>query len=176
MTDADLVERIFDREGRTYAEPPAIDQPTGPGGITLATLTAYRGHACTVDDLRALTLAEAHQVVAWVLQRLATTEGLDRIGYAPLRLQMIDFAYNSGAPRAFRWLQRVLRVAPTGRMDEPTELAVNSPALDPFLLHQALIAARLQMIDRATDPGGSVDKKFEEGLENRALQFSLLQI
>jgi hypothetical protein len=31
------------------------------------------------------------------------------------------------------------------------------------------------MIDMSTD-GGSIDKRFEEGLENRALTFSLLEV
>ena len=86
--------------------------------------------------------------------------GLGAIAFEPLRVQMVDYAYNSGPNLAIRWLQRVLRVPRTGVMDEPTRTAVSQQ--HGFLLNQALVAARLEMLDRATD-SGSIDRRFEEG-------------
>jgi lysozyme family protein len=171
-----LVDDVFRKEGDTYGDEttvPPIDQPTGRGGITLEALTAYRGWPCTVEDLKALSHAEARDVVRWLLLRLLNEARLSEIPFEPLRVQMVDFAYNSGPALAYRWLQRVLRVPRTGRLDDATISALYGSSL--WLVHQALIAARLQMIDRAT-VGGAIDKKYEEGLENRALTFSLLDV
>jgi lysozyme family protein len=176
MTLDRVIDDVFAREGDRYADEhttPPIDQPTGRGGITLETLSAYRGWRCTVDDLKALTHTEARAVVRWLLERLLHEARLSEIPFEPLRLQMLDFAYNSGPALAYRWLQRVLRVPRTGRLDDASLGALYATSL--WLVHQALIAARLQMIDVSTD-GTSIDKKYEEGLENRALTFSLLEI
>ena len=187
MTEDQIVDDVFVKEGDTYGDQhstPPIDQPTGRGGITLGTLLEFvlatRAElAPTVETLRTLSHAQAREIVRWKLRQLATHHGLDQIAFAPLRLHMIDFAYNSGAPLAIRWLQRVLGLARTGRMDVRTLAALKDP-LDSqrvsVWIHQSLIAARLQMIDRATDPGGKVDHRYEEGLENRALSFSMLEV
>lgn len=173
-----LIDDVFVKEGDAYAEPPKIDQPTARGGITLAVLRECCGPQMTIADLRRLTHEDARGVVRWQLEQLAHRVGLDRIPYEPLRLQMIDYAYNSGPGLAIRWLQRVVGVPRTGVMDPTTVAAVRYPDLTrvPLLIHQALLAARLQMIDRATDPGGKVDHRYEEGLESRALTFSLLEV
>ena len=184
MTEEELIDGIGDREGRVYAEPPQTDQPTGPYGITLDTLRAFLRPAhdrsnwndatVSVRDLQDLAPDRAREVVRWCLQRLLTASHLEAIAFEPLRLQMLDFAYNSGDRLAIRWLQRVLRVERTGTMNDAT---VNLLRLsDAWLVNQALVAARLQMLDSATDPGGSVDAKYEEGLESRALKFSLLEV
>jgi lysozyme family protein len=176
MTEADLVEHIFDKEGRTYGDEhtsPPIDQPTAPGGIILPTLSEYLGRPATLAELRALTVDTATPVVKWKLHQFGRQHNLIAITFAPLRLQMIDFAYNSGPSLAIRWLQRVLRVRRTGVMDADTVWAVQQQ--DSFLTHQSLIAARLQMIDMWSDADAK-RKIFEEGLENRVLSFSLLEI
>jgi lysozyme family protein len=182
MTEEQLIDDVFAKEGDTYGDKdtkPPIDQPTARGGIILPTLQAYYdvkepGRRANVLELKQMTHGQARAVVRWKLAQIAAKAGLDRIVFAPLRFQMVDFAYNSGDGLAIRWLQRVLRVPRTGKMDALTFDALSK--VDQWLVHQALIAARLQMIDGATDPGGKVDKRFEEGLENRALTFSLLQV
>lgn len=178
MNEDDLIDWIFDREGRVYSEPPKNDQPTAPGGIILDTLREIDTHA-TVDDLRKLTLPECREIIRRRLRQLSAGVGINKIGFAPLRLQLLDFAYNSGAARAIRWLQRCLRQEPTGALDRPTLDAL--ARADAFLLHHALAFARLQMIDQWSDPDparakdvNTFRKAAEEGLENRALDFSLL--
>lgn len=183
MTEDELVDATFTREGWSYEEPPKIDQPTGPGGITLPVLQGYRqGKSVTLADLKKLTIVEARAAVKWKLAQISVQHGLDQILFAPVRVQMVDFCYNSGEGLAIRWLQRVLNVPRTSVMDAATVEAVNDPATGRFqiMLNQALIAARLQMIDLATDAAKAgrkgIDAKFEEGLENRALTFSLLVV
>lgn len=174
MTFDQIVEGVFDKEGRVYAEPPHIDQPTAPGGLTLPVLSAYLGRQASLVELRALTVATARPVVAWQLQRYLAQTGMAAIAFEPLRLQLLDFGYNSGAALAIRWLQRVLRVPRTSVLDAPTMAAI--AAADPFLVHQALIGARCQMVFGATRPGGSIEHTFEDGLEARTLSFSLLEV
>lgn len=176
MTEDELVDDVFDREGRVYGDEhtsPPIDQPTAAGGITLPAYSEFLGRPATIAELKALTPTTAAPVVKWKLRQISRRNGLDLITFEPLRLQMIDFAYNSGDGLAMRWLQRVLRVPRTSKMDVATATAL--AAADGFLTNQALVAARLQMIDLSTD-SGTVDKRFEEGLENRALKFSLLTV
>jgi len=185
ITKDQIIDDIFRREGDAYGDQtttPPIDQPTARGGITLQVLQEfYDAQAlgtATVDDLKRMTHEQARIVVWWKRQQLARQHGLDRIAYEPLQLQLIDFAYNSGPGLAIRWLQRVLEVPRTGKMDQLTIDAAEQVVSHGCgrLLHHALGFARLLMIDLATDPGGKVEKRFEEGLENRALSFSLLPI
>lgn len=175
MTEDQLVESVFASEGVRYGDQhtvPPIDQPTGAGGITLPTMTAYLGRQATAADLKALTKATATPVVRWKLRELAARYRLSAIAFEPLRLQMIDFAYNSGPGLAIRWLQRTLRVAPVDGAFGPASQAALA-AQDPWLVNQALIAARLQMVDEWTDASKQA-KAWEEGVESRGLLFSLL--
>jgi len=172
-----IIDDVFKKEGDKYGDQttrPRIDQPTARGGITLPVWSEFIGRAGTIEQLKTMSHETARAVVDWKLKQIEQRMKLGVISFEPLKMQIIDFGYNSGEERAMRWLQRVLRVLPTGKMDIPTQRALIGG--DPWLIHQALIAARLQMIDMATDPGGSVDAAFEEGLENRALTFSLLDV
>jgi lysozyme family protein len=176
VTEAEIAADIYDKEGDAYGDlttHPPIDQPTGRGGIILATLTDYLGHPASIDDLKALTRDQAQQIIRWKLRALARVAHLDAIPFEPLRLQVIDFAYNSGPRVALRWLQRCLRVPRTGTLDDLTRAALHDHDL--WLVNQALIAARLQMIDLWTD-AREQRKLWEEGLESRGLRFSLLEI
>ena len=176
MTEDDLIRDIFAKEGDRYGDAttsPPIDQPTGRGGITLKTLTDYLGHPAEVADLKALTHDQAAQILDWKIRQLAEVFHLDTITFEPLRLQVIDFAYNSGPGLAIRWLQRCLRVPRTGLIDGLTRSALMDQDL--WLVNQALVGARLQMIDLWTDALAQ-RKAWEEGLESRGLAFSLLEV
>lgn len=184
MTEDVVVDGVFEKEGDAYADEhssPPIDQPTGPGGITLPVLSAFRGRSCTVADLKALAVTEAREVVRWKLRQLSLTNRISAVDDEAVRNQLLDFAYNSGGSLAIRWFQRVLGVPRTGIMDAATVAAANAPqARAHVLLNQALVAARLQMVDMATDAAKAgrkgIDAKYEEGLENRALRFSALEV
>jgi lysozyme family protein len=176
ITMEQLVEDTFEKEGRTYGDQhtrPPIDQPTAPGGIILATLSEFLGRPATLEELRALTVETSRPIVHWKHEQNAVRHGLTVISFDPLRVQMLDFCFNSGPGIAIRWLQRVLRVESDGVIGPSTKAALE--AADLWLVHQALIAARLQMIDMWTDAAAR-RKAWEEGLENRALTFSLLAV
>ena|SRR3990167_4345552 len=186
MTEDQLIADVFVKEGDVYGDTtthPPIDQPTARGGIVLATLRAYIAAthsplAGTVTTLKALTREQAEAIVRWKLREDEKANKFDRIAFEPLRLQMRDFAYNSGPPLAIRWLQRVLRVPRTGVMDAATFAVLAEYGPNPFvvfLINQALIAARLQMVDMWTDSNKQA-KAWEEGVESRGLTFSLLEV
>jgi lysozyme family protein len=176
ITMEQLVEDTFEKEGRTYGDQhtrPPIDQPTAPGGIILKTLSEFLGRPATLEELRALTVETARPIVHWKHEQHAAEHGLTVIPFDPLRVQMMDFSFNSGPGIAIRWLQRVLRVEADGVIGPATKAALE--VTDLWLVHQALIAARLQMIDMWTDAAAK-RKAWEEGLENRSLSFSLLAV
>lgn len=174
-----FIDAVFDREGRTYGDQhtnPPIDQPTAAGGIILDTLREYVEATgapleVSVDTLKALTEVTSRPIVRWKFEQYAQTHRLDQVVDPALREQLLDWCYNSGPGIAIRWLQRVLRVTPDGAIGPQTLAAL--AAADAWLVHHALIAARFQMIDMWTD-AAKLRKQWEEGLENRALSFSLL--
>lgn len=183
MTEDQLVEWVFSVEGDEYGDQRTrvpIDQPTGRGGITLGALAAFfhaRGSAfafpITAETLRKLSHEQAAEVVRWTLDQLATETKIDQIEFEQLRLQMLDWSYNSGPATAIKWLQSVLRVPIDGTIGPVTLRALYDQ--DEWLVNQALVAARLQFIDRWTDRKAQ-RKAWEEGLESRGLLFSLLEI
>ena len=173
MTEDELIEDVYDKEGRVYGDAhthPPIDQPTAPGGIILDTLSAYLGRPATLRELQGLTLDTSRPVVRWKLREVQRTLGIEALPYEPLKLAIVDFYYNSGT-YAIKWLQRVLRVEPDGVVGPQTLDALW--AQDAWLVHHAYLLARLQMVDMWTDAEAK-RKQWEEGLENRVLKFSQL--
>lgn len=98
-----------------------VNHPRDPGGatnlgITIGTLRDWRGKPVTVDDVRALTRAEAEQIYRsrfW--QPVAgdqLPDGLDLVA--------MDGGVNSGTARGIRWLQVGLGVPADGVMGPVT--------------------------------------------------------
>lgn len=178
MTDVEVLDGLIQREGGFVVNPDDRGGPT-KYGITAATLGNWRGLSrpasreevwnLTQDEARALYTAK------YIHQPGFTPE---HIPFEPLRVQLIDFGVNSGPERAIRWLQRCMGewMPVTGALDSHTkaELAYMARQDVRFLrfLNDALVAARLYMIDSWTDADPS-QKVFEEGVESRALRFFL---
>lgn len=176
MNEEEFLDNAFLNEGDKYGDQttrPPIDQPTGRGGITLPVLTEYQKRPATIVELRSLTHLQAREIVRWKFRQLGLQYKISLIRFEPLRLQMLDFAYNSGPFTAVRWLQRVLRVEADGVLGPLTLKSLENS--DQWLVNQALIGARLQMIDIWTDHNARA-KAWEEGLESRGLRFSLLEV
>ncbi len=98
------------------------DNPADPGGptnlgITLADLSAWRGHPCTADDVRALTETEAAAIYErdyWLPLRCdAVPVGLD--------LALFDAGVNCGVGWAIRALQGCLVVPQDGAFGPVTQ-------------------------------------------------------
>lgn len=176
MTDADVLDGLIQREGGFTVHPDDRGGPT-KYGITATTLGNWRGlgRPASREEVWNLTREETQAIYTarYILQPGFTREN---IPFEPLRVQLIDFGVNSGPERAIRWLQRVLRVEPTGRLDTPTLEVLRGYAGTRLieLVNDAVVAARLYMIDRWTDTDPT-QKVFEEGVESRALGFFLAQ-
>ena len=168
MTSDQFVDLVLREEGTTYAEPPHIDQPTGPGGVTVPELTAFRGTPQTAADLRLLTIAEAKQII---VKRFHDPD-LARLADDALRVQVLDFAYNSGKATAVRWLQRTAnaflpvtdQLTVDGVLGNRTIDAINRlPAIP---VNNALAAERAHAAYH-----GAVAPAFAAGVAHRAVEF-----
>lgn len=170
MTEEQSLDALGVREGLTYSEPPRNDQPTAAYGITLATLTLDRGRACTVADLKALTVDEARDIARRKLQRDMAANGLAQIAFEPLRMQLLDFGFESGMQRAIRWLQRTVGIPEpfvTGSIDARTLIALNK--LPSTLVNNALAGERAH----AAYHGGVKEDNLQAGVARRAIEFVL---
>lgn len=167
MTAEQLIDGILHREGG-FTNNAADKGGATNFGITAQALGLWRrlGRTASVVEVRALTEADAR---LFYRQRYLDQSPFKAVSYEPLRVQLIDFGINSGNARAARWLQRAMGWKVASDYLTPDMLArINaSPGV---LVNNALVAARLRMVDDVTD-GEASQKQFEEGWENRALAF-----
>ena len=168
MTLDQVISDVLKREGG-FVDDPADRGGATNMGITAAVLGEWRklGRVATRAEVAALTEPEARAIY---MKRYVIDPGFGTIADDALCAQLVDFGVVSGPARAIRWLQRVLNVPATGLMDAATKAAF--AAMPSRLVNDALVAARLYMIDDITD-GDATQKKYEEGWENRALAFFL---
>lgn len=169
MTEEELIDGILEREGGFTDDQHDSGGPTN-FGITAASWGAYRrlGRAATAAEVNAIT---REQAVVFYRETYIAASPFQVIGYDPLRVQLIDFAVNSGTPRAVRWLQRTLGVPVTSALDTATLAAV--AAHPGSLVNNALVAARVTMYQRIVAADATQEKYFR-GWINRAVSFAQL--
>lgn len=125
------------------------NSPKDPGGatklgITLRTLTEWRGRPVTLDEVRALTVEDVTPIYRaryWDECRCAEMpNGLD--------LVVFDCAVNQGPARAKRLLQRTLRVVEDGILGPMTVGAIgrteSAVLVDELVARRAVHYASLQ--------------------------------
>ena len=144
----------------------------------METLSEYLGRPATLAELKALTVETSRPIIRWKYRQLAQRYHLDQIVFELLRLQMLDWSYNSGPGTAIKWLQSVLQLEHSeveidGGFGPISQAALNASSAK--LVNQALVGARLQFIDRWTDKAKQ-RKAWGGGLESRGLLFSLLSV
>lgn len=102
MTDDQIIAAILGHEGTAYTNDP--NDAGGPTkfGITLANLSAWRGHPCTAADVKALELPEADAI--YRVQYLRPFDALTGV----LRGNVIDMGVNAGVRRATMLLQEMV--------------------------------------------------------------------
>lgn len=183
MTEDEILTEVLQREGGYRAQKPRLVGPPDPEtnkGITYWTYTNYchkLGKSVSREEFLLMPDALAKAIYTKLfIEDPGFTPG--NIPYEPLRVQLIDFGVNSGPTRAIRWLQRVVRMRDvTGQLDAATVTILQGMALAPYsillpLVNDALVAARVYMIDQSVDQG-LMRKIDEEGVESRALSFFL---
>ena len=141
MTTADdIIDDVLRREGG-FVDHPADRGGATNFGVTRATLAAWRGKPVTVDDVRALTQAEARAIY---LAQYVTRPGFSHIRDATLRGVVVDAGVHHGPVRAARWLQAAVGVTEDGVVGPRTLAAVN--AADAEEVIDKVVAYRLRFI------------------------------
>ncbi len=161
-----ILDDILKREGwPAYSDDPADRGGPTKGGITQATLAAWRGRPVTAAEVAALGEAEARAIYA---RRYIVEPKFDRIADDGLRHQVVDIGVLHGPGRATKWLQAAVGVADDGIFGAGTTAAVN--AADPQALGLRLAATRVRKIGRIVqaDPA---QLKWLGGWLNRATFF-----
>lgn len=118
-----------------------VDDPADPGGatnlgVTLATLSSWRGHLCTIADVEALTPAD----VAPIYEARYYNASHANDCPAGVDLMVFDEAVNTGVGRAITSLQTAAGVTPDGIVGPRTLAAVRGA--EPEVLINAIAADR----------------------------------
>jgi lysozyme family protein len=128
MADADwdaCLAFVFDAEGG-YTDDPADPGGATNFGITLATLSAWRGKTVDKDDVRTLGQDEAGAIYR------ANYWNATRCSDLPVGVDMMvfDAAVNTGNGRAARMLQQVVGAAQDGSIGPQTLKSVSAMPAD----------------------------------------------
>lgn len=159
-----IIERILANEGG-FVDDPADAGGVTNFGVTIPALSAYRGHACTRDDIEALTRDEAAALYA---KRYIAGPGYGAILNPGLRAAVVDAGVLFGPDRVTRALQELVRTTADGVFGMATEMAVNSA--EPRELANSLSLWRIRQHIRRCESDAS-QLKFLEGWFNRAAGF-----
>ena len=119
----DIIAMILDSEGAEYTDDP--DDRGGPTkfGITQGRLSDYRGHDCSPDDVRDLTVEEATQIYD---SEYIVKPGFLKITNDALRAFLVDWGVNSGTGTAIKAVQRRTGCAADGALGPRTAAAINA--------------------------------------------------
>lgn len=145
MTDTNFDKALaflLEREGGYGDISTGDDQPTNLG-ITLPTLSAWRDEACTVDDLKSLTQAEAAKIY---YAKYWETCDCDRMP-AGVAMCVFDAAVNSGVKMAGEWLQMAVGVTPDGIVG-PKTLEALGQVNDPTHIVSVMLSLRQSYMQR----------------------------
>ncbi|MGE0109756.1 MAG: glycoside hydrolase family 108 protein [Bdellovibrionales bacterium] len=120
----DILDDILRREGwPTYTNDPSDRGGPTKGGITLATLAAWRGNPVTAEDVRDLGEAEARAIYE---SEYITKPCFDKITNDLLRAQVVDAGVLHGQSTAIKWLQAIAGVKTDGCFGPVSQGAVNA--------------------------------------------------
>mgnify|MGYP000921702281 CR=1 FL=1 len=122
MTDEDVLGEIMTREGGFVNDP--LDKGGATNhGITQAALSAWRGKPVSVEDVKALGVAEARAILR---DRYLAKPGIDKLASPELRAAVLDWSVNSGPVNAIKGLQRAVDVPEDGVMGPLTVRTANA--------------------------------------------------
>ena len=156
----DMLTVILKAEGG-YVDDPADTGGATNGGITQATLAAWRGQPVSRDDVKALTEPEMRSIYT---SEYLVKPGYDKIASEDLRAILLDCAVQFGADDATPWLQNALGVPPDGRIGSQTLLALTHA--DPRSVALRIMAQRIRKRGRRITDQPS-QARFAKGWANR---------
>lgn len=172
MTIDELIERVFEREGRVYENVPHDNGGPTKYGVTLGDLRTDNPSA-TWQDVRDMTEAQAADIYK---RRYWTGPKFDTLPEDIAEI-MFDSGILHGVSWAAKALQRVLNQAGFGPVDEDGRIGPQTGAIATEASRQmgdymvdALVQERLSHYERivARNP---TQQKFMKGWRNRAMSF-----
>ena len=160
-----LLNRLSEREGGFVNNPYDRGGPT-KYGITLNTLSNWRGYTVTVEEIKKLDKKEANEIYNqeyWIKPGFNTLEGDERV----IEL-LFDSAVHHGPSNAIKMLQEALQLKTDGIIGPRTRQAVKLHSNNEVLAK--MIGARLRFIARIVrrDPSQT---EFILGWSNRLIGF-----
>lgn len=163
MTETEIINGLLQREGSEYTNRAADRGGPTKYGITLKTLSAYRGRPCSAADVRALTESEARDIYR---KLYIVDPGYLLINDPCVRAFTIDSAVQHGEENATKFLQRAAHVFPDGQLGKVTAEAVNR--VTPRALFVNMFAERLAFY-------GGIISRDDEAQRAKAAGFVKLQ-
>lgn len=160
----DIIGEILKREGGWSDRPEDKGGPTNKG-VTLSTLTAWLGHEATLEDLRALSEADARSIYE---DLFVVKPGFLAVKDGQIKSLVVDCAVNHGPFNAIKLLQHALGVKDDGVLGPLTRQALAQA--DYAKLYRRLCAERIRFYGRiiTNNPSQAV---FAAGWLNRAAEF-----
>lgn len=132
----DLIDKIIAREGGAKV----TKDPDDPGGTTKFGISQ---RAYPNLDIENLSYAEAREIY---LQDYIVKPGFHLVTNLKTREMLVDFGVHSGPVTAIKQVQKILGLAPDGKLGPKTIAAID--ALAPDKLHKALTIARVVFLAR----------------------------
>lgn len=170
MVDADIIEAVVAREGG-YSNRPADRGGPTKFGVTLATLSAWRRRSCTAEDVKALEVEEAKQILEQVF---VIQPGFGAIKDELLRAFVVDAAVNHGPHAPTMWLQQIAGVKQDGAFGRVSAAAINAlgsrKACARFIAERVRFYGRIIAADARND-GRDTQADNAGGWLNRAAEF-----
>lgn len=162
-----ILDEIIRRESPRYTN--IAGDRGGPTkfGITLKTLSAYRGRACTAEDVKALKEPEAREIYR---TQYVERPGFARVQNEHLKELLVDCGVNHGTDRAIRWAQAAVQVAVDGNLGRATSLALNTGP--PREIFAKVLCTRLRFYEDLDDVPSQA--KFDMGWTNRCCEFVMI--
>ncbi len=143
------------------------DDSGGPTkyGITLATLSEYRGYKCSIDDVK--NMSEAEAIAIYKKNYWDKLKG-DLLPYS-ISYTMFNYGVNRGIGNAVKLAQEVLGLAVDGVLGPNTLNAIKGTNLNTFI---SKYLAGAQEAYRELASRREKDKKYLKGWLNRVQEIS----
>lgn len=160
-----IIDDIIRREGGYVNHPSDRGGPT-KYGVTLATLSDYRGRACTESDVKALTKAE---VASIYFQKYFVEPGINNLP-AEIHPVVFDMAVNMGPAQTIKLLQRALSLLQDGIIGPKTIMVARNAIGNTNYLQKRITFERVRFYQQIVknNPG---QKVFLAGWIKRANEF-----
>lgn len=165
MSIETIIDGILEREGNVFTNDPADAGGPTKFGITQGELSAWLGHAASIDEVRNLTEDDARMIYR---DQYVEACGFGGIEDAALQALVVDCGVLHGRGTAARWLQEAAGAKVDGQVGPKTLAAVNGAR--PLQIYLRICAARWRFMGKITQDHPQ-NLKWLEGWCNRGSSF-----